>query len=92
MKAEIDLGVYPVTGELGRYYVKSSGKTPLLYLVDLNDFVEPTDINNGSGVCGCRDFEVRSGMMLYPASDCKHLRATRFYRSLQKRFSKRLSI
>ncbi|MEI7815574.1 MAG: hypothetical protein WCI45_00155 [Desulfuromonadales bacterium] len=82
----IDLGVYPVAGEPGRYHVKSSGKTSLLYLVDLNDFVEPTDFNNGIGACGCRDYEVRSGMMLYPASDCKHLRLVKQYRKLQRCF------
>lgn len=79
MKAAlIDLGVYPVTGERGRYHVRSSGKTGALYLVDLED--------SDSAGCGCRDYEVRSGMMLYPAPDCKHLRLAKSYRKLQRCF------
>lgn len=78
--AQIDLGVYPVSGEHGRYHVRSAGKTPLLYLVDLDDAE--------SCGCGCRDYEVRSGMMLYPAPDCKHLRVARVYQSLQRQMSR----
>lgn len=80
-QAAIDFGVYPVTGEPGRYHVRSSGsrgRTEILYLVDLDDAE--------SGGCGCRDYEVRSGMMLYPAPDCRHLRFAKVYRGLQKRF------
>lgn len=81
MSAALDLGVYPVPGESARYHVRSSGKAATLYLVDLDD------MENGCA-CGCRDFEVRSGMMLYPAPGCKHIKWAEAYRRLQKRFSR----
>lgn len=74
----IDLGVYPVPGEPGRYHVRSSGRGELLYLVDLDEF--------DNGGCGCRGFEIRSGMMLYPAPECKHIRRAKIYQNLQRRF------
>lgn len=79
MNAAIDLGVYPVAGESGRYHVRSSGKSLALYLVDLDDI-------DARG-CGCRGYEVLSGMMLYAAPDCKHIRRARFYQGLQRRFA-----
>lgn len=78
MSAVLDLGVYPVAGERGRYYVKGSGRSAALYLVDLDDCSD--------GGCGCRDYEVRSGMMLHAAPDCKHLRRARMYLGLQQQF------
>lgn len=86
MSAVLDLGVYPVTGERGRYLVKSSGKAPLLYLVDLDYSLDPREDECGGFACGCRDFEVRSGLLLYPAPDCKHIRKARQYQRLQQRF------
>lgn len=80
--AATDLGVFPVVGERGRYHVRSSGKAAVLYLVDLDD------ADNGCG-CGCRGFEIRSGMMLYPAPDCKHILVARFYQYLQRRFERK---
>jgi hypothetical protein len=76
-RAAVDFGVYPVTGERGRYHVTSSGRRGVLYLVDLDEC---------AAGCGCRDFEVRSGMLLYPAEDCKHMRLARVYQGLQRRF------
>lgn len=84
MKAVIDLGVYPVAGEKSRYHVISSGRKGLLYLVDLDDF--------DNGGCGCRDFEVRSGMLLYPAPDCKHIRFAKSYQKLQRFFGAARSV
>lgn len=84
MKPVLDFGVQPVPGEPGRYHVKSSGRGGLLYLVDLEHVVEPNDI--GTAGCGCRGYEVSSGMMLYPAPDCKHIKAARLYQGLQRRF------
>lgn len=81
----VDLGVYPVSGEPERYHVTSSGRDGLLYLVDLDDLFNPEDTCGGAA-CGCRDYEVRSGMMLYPAGDCKHIRKAKFYRMLQRCF------
>ncbi|CAB4211772.1 hypothetical protein UFOVP1419_21 [uncultured Caudovirales phage] len=80
MSATFDLGVIPVAGERGRYLVSSVGVTGGVYLVELDD-------RDGCG-CGCRDYEVRSGMMLYPAPDCKHLRRARQYRFLQRQFTR----
>lgn len=82
----IDLGVYPIVGEQGRYHVLSSGHVGLLYLVDLDD---STDFDAFGGCrCGCRDFEIRSGMLLYPAPDCKHIRLVKVYRRLQQAFKR----
>ncbi len=86
MNAAFDLGVYPVTGEAGRYHVKSSGKQQALYLVDLDDLFHQEDLGSGRGSCGCRDYEIRSGMMAYPAKGCKHIRRAQFYQMLQRYF------
>lgn len=86
--AVIDLGVYPVIGEPGRYHVRSSGNrghAEILYLVDLEYCTDDREDSVSYG-CGCRDFEVRSGMLLYPAPDCKHLRAAKSYQKLQRCF------
>lgn len=78
MSAVFDLGVMPVAGERDRYLVRSSGVTGGVYLVELSD-------DDGCG-CGCRDYEVRSGMMLFQCPDCKHLRRARVYQRLQRCF------
>lgn len=78
MKAAADFGVAPGAGERGRYHVRSSMRGGLLYLVDLDEF--------DNGWCGCRGFEVISGMSLYSAPPCKHIRIARVYQGLQRQF------
>ena len=86
MSTVLDLGVVPVANERGRYLVRSAGVTGGVYLVDLDYSIDPKEDACGGFACGCRDFEVRSGMMLYPAPDCKHIRYARMYQRLQRRF------
>lgn len=77
MNTAIDLGVYPVAGEAGRYHVKSTGRG-LLYLVDLDELA--------SGWCGCPHFEFKVAVSLSPVAECKHIRSAKAYRKLQRCF------
>lgn len=81
MSARLDLGVYPLRGEPGRYHVRSSIRRNLLYLVDLDALV--------SGWCGCAHFEYRVGLQLVPEVECKHIRLARTYLRLQRQFAER---
>lgn len=78
MSTVIDLGVYPVSGEPGRYHVKSTGRGELLYLVDLDELA--------SGWCGCPHFEYKIAASLSPVAECKHIRSAKVYRKLQRCF------
>ena len=79
MTRHIDLGVYPVVGEPGRYHVRSAGSRSTLYLVDLCEL--------DSGWCGCPNFEFKASVQLPPFAECKHIRAARAYQRLQQRLT-----
>lgn len=79
MCAALDLGVYPLVGESGRYFVRSHLHGSLMYLVDLEELA--------SGWCGCPHFEYRSSLQLVGGFECKHIRAARSYRSLQQKLA-----
>lgn len=72
---ESELGVFPVPGEMGRFHVQSSGKSGLLYLVDLDELV--------NGWCGCPHFEFQVNSSLNPATECKHIRQARQFVALR---------
>ncbi len=78
MNPVIDFGVYPVAGEPGRYHVKSTGHTGLLYLVDLDELI--------CGWCGCPHFEYKVAVSLSPVAECKHIRSAKAYQKLQRCF------
>lgn len=67
----LSLEVIPVTGEVGRYHVRSARKMEQMYLVDLAELA--------SGWCGCEHFEYRSGLQLDPVIECKHIAAARLF-------------
>ena len=78
MSRHIDLGVYPVTKEPGRYYVRSTHGSGV-YMVDLDEL--------DSGWCGCPHFEFKASVQLPPLAECKHIRAARAYQRLQQRLA-----
>lgn len=79
MSSPLDLGIYPLVGESGRYFVHSHVHGSMMYLVDLEELA--------SGWCGCPHFEYRNNMQLVGGFECKHIRAARSYRRLQERLS-----
>ena len=78
MNAVVDLGVYPVRGDHGRYHIKAGKRNGLLHLVDLNELT--------SGWCGCESFEFRNKSQLVTNMECKHIRLARVYQGLQHCF------